>query len=278
MTGFLIYEKENVQRNMRFVEFFMEAAKQHHVNLKLVTVDQLSFGTRDGMPFLEPEVPHFAVVRCMQPLLSAHLESMGVPVFNNAEISRICNDKRLTHAFLTKHGLPTLPTAFVNAMMPRHPFAYPVVVKAAGGCGGRKVFLCESEQDYLEKLNFISPDNAVVQPLCDSPGKDVRIYMLGGKPVQAMLRYSENDFRSNFGLHGTARTTTPTQEMLAMCDKIAGLLHPALVGIDFIFHQGKTYINEIEDAVGTRMLYQYTDLQIVDMYMAYILESIKITS
>ena len=63
--------------------------------------------------------------------------------------------------------------------------------------------------------------------------------------------------------------------MLQMCAQIASLLKPALVGIDFIFHEGKTYINEIEDAVGTRMLYQYTDLQIVDMYMAYILEQLN---
>lgn len=275
MTGFLIYEKENVPRNMRFVEFFMDAAKKHGVDLKLITVDEIAFGTRNGKPFLMPETPDFAVVRCMQPLLSAHLESMGVPVFNNADVSRICNDKRLTHTFLTQHALPTLPTAFVNAMMPRHPFDYPIVVKAANGCGGRKVFLCENEQEYLEKLALIAPDDAVVQPVCDTPGRDVRIYMLGGKPVQAMLRYSDDDFRSNFGLHGTARTTVPTDEMLQMCEQIASLLKPALVGIDFIFHEEKTYINEIEDAVGTRMLYQYTDLQIVDMYMAYILEQLN---
>ena len=275
MIGYLIYEKSNVDRNRFYIDTFMKAANRRQVDLRLITVDEMTYGTRDGRPFTEPGDMDFAVMRCMQPMLSRHLEDMGIPVFNNAPVSEICNDKRRTHQFLTANGLPTLPTAFVNADMPRHPFDYPVVVKASGGCGGRKVFMCQNQQEYLEKLSIIAPDNAVVQPLCDTPGRDVRIYMLAGKPIQAMLRYSEQDFRSNFGLHGTAKPTEATDEMLAMCEKIADLLHPDLVGVDFIFHQGKTYINEIEDAVGTRMLYQFTDMDIVDMYMAHILTRIS---
>lgn len=275
MIGYLIYEKSNVARNMRFVDMFTEAAKRYGVTLRLITLDEIAFGTREGEAFLLPEKPDFAVMRCMAPLLSHHLEMMGVPVFNNALVSTICNDKRKTHQFLTRHGLPTLPTAFVRLDTPRHPFDYPVVVKAAGGCGGRKVFMCENEADYLDKLAVIAPDDAVVQPLCDTPGRDVRVYMLGGKPLQAMLRYSEQDFRSNFGLHGTARPIEPTEEMLRMCEKIASLLKPDLVGIDFIFHQGKTYLNEIEDAVGTRMLYQFTDYDPVDLYMQHILRTLS---
>ena len=275
MIGYLIYEKSNVDRNRFYIDTFMKAANRRQVDLRLITVDEMAYGTRDGHPFAEPGDMDFAVMRCMQPMLSRHLEDMGVPVFNNALVSEICNDKRRTHQFLTANGLPTLPTAFVNTDMPRHPFDYPVVVKASGGCGGRKVFMCQNQQEYLEKLSIIAPDNAVVQPLCDTPGRDVRIYMLAGKPIQAMLRYSEQDFRSNFGLHGTAKPTEATDEMLAMCEKIADLLHPDLVGVDFIFHQGKTYINEIEDAVGTRMLYQFTDMDIVDMYMAHILTRIS---
>ena len=60
-----------------------------------------------------------------------------------------------------------------------------------------------------------------------------------------------------------------------MCEKIAALLKPDLVGIDFIFHRGKTYLNEIEDAVGTRMLYQFTDFDPVDLYMQHILHTLS---
>lgn len=271
MQGWLIYEEENIQRNRAFIGFFIDAAKKRKVDLHLITTRDISFGVKDGRYFLAPERPDFAVVRCMRPDLSRHLEQMSIPVFNNAQISEICNDKQKTHAFFIQHDFPCLDTAFVRPDCPNHPFAYPVVVKASSGCGGRQVYLCPNETEYLEKLHSIAPDTAIVQPLCDTPGKDIRAYVLGGKMIQAMERYSDGDFRSNFGLHGLARPAELTDEMQGYVDRIASLLHPSLVGVDFIFHQGKPYLNEIEDAVGTRMLYQFTNLHIVEDYMDLIL-------
>ena len=275
MRGWLIYEKENILRNQKFVDFFMAAAQKRGVELQLITTDQIAFGVRGGALFLLPEKPDFAVVRCMRPDLSRHLEKMGVRVFNNARVSEICNDKQKTHAFFIEHGFPCLDTAFVRPDCPLHPFDYPVVVKASGGCGGRQVYLCQDEKEYLEKLALIFPDTAVVQPVCDTPGRDVRAYMLGDQLVQAMERYSDGDFRSNFGLHGLARPTELTEEMRAYVEKAARLLDVSLVGVDFVFHQGKPYLNEIEDAVGTRMLYQFTDIEIVEEYMDLILRVMR---
>lgn len=275
MRGWLIYEKENIQRNKRFVEFFLDAAEKRKVALSLITTEEIAFGVKGGALFLQPEKPDFAVVRCMRPDLSRHLEKMGVKVFNNAHVSEICNDKQKTHSFFIENGFPCLDTAFVRPDCPRHPFDYPVVVKASGGCGGRQVYLCPDETAYLENLQKIFPDTAVVQPLCDTPGRDVRAYMLGDKLIQAMERYSDGDFRSNFGLHGLARPTELTEEMRFFVEKAARLLDVSLVGVDFVFHQGKPYLNEIEDAVGTRMLYQFTDVQIVEEYMDLILRAFE---
>lgn len=275
MRGWLIYEQENIHRNRKFIEFFQTAASRRGIILQLITTAEICFGVRQGRLFLLPEVPDFAVVRCMRPDLSRHLEKMGVKVFNNAQVSEICNNKQRTHAFFIENGFPCLDTAFVRPDCPAHPFDYPVVVKASGGCGGRQVYLCADEKSYLEKLSHIAPDTAVVQPMCDTPGRDVRAYVLGDRMVQAMERYSDGDFRSNFGLHGLARPTTLSAEMHAYVEKAAKLLNVSLVGVDFVFHQGKPYLNEIEDAVGTRMLYQFTSLQIVEDYMDFILRSFQ---
>lgn len=275
MQGWLVYETENVARNQRFIDFFMAAAKARGVALRLITVDQIVTGVTDGRAFVLPQQPDFAVMRCMAPLLSRQLERCGVRVFNSARVSEICNDKRRTHQFFAENGFPALPTAFVSLRAPGHPFGYPMVVKAAGGCGGRQVFRCDTEEEYRMRLAQIAPDGAVAQPLCDTPGRDVRAYVLGNRIVQAMERYSDSaDFRSNFGLHGHARKTELTPEMADHVNQAARLLQFGLVGVDFVFHQGRPYLNEIEDAVGTRMLYQYTDLQIVDDYMDFILREL----
>lgn len=273
MQGWLIYEEANIQRNIAFIRFFMKAAEERKVSLRLITTQEISFGVAAGELFLSPERPDFAVVRCMRADLSLHLEKMGVAVFNSAKVSEICNDKQKTHRFFSENGLPCMDTAFVRAGCSAHPFAYPVVVKASGGCGGRRVYLCKNEAEYLEKLQLIFPDTAVVQPLCDMPGHDVRAYVLGGKMIQAMERYSDGDFRSNFGLHGLARPTELNEAMKQYVDRITQLLPVSLVGIDFIFHQGRPLLNEIEDAVGTRMLYQFTSLSVVDAYMDLIISA-----
>lgn len=271
MQGWLIYDADNIERNLRFISFFQQAAKRRDVSLRLITTTEISLGVRGNAPYLAPDAPDFAVVRCMRPDLSRHLEACGVRVFNNARVSEICNDKRHTHLFFTENGFPTLDTAFVSHACPVHPFAYPIVVKASQGCGGRQVYLCADEAAYMERLAHIAPDTAVVQPLCDTPGRDVRAYVLGGRVVQAMERYSDGDFRSNFGLHGTARPVELTPQMEAWAQRAAGLLDASLVGVDFLFHGGQPVLNEIEDAVGTRMLYQFTPLQIVEDYMDLIL-------
>ena len=45
-----------------------------------------------------------------------------------------------------------------------------------------------------------------------------------------------------------------------------------LVGIDFIYDEGRPVFNEIEDVVGARMLYSLTDIDIADRYLEFILE------
>ena len=50
----------------------------------------------------------------------------------------------------------------------------------------------------------------------------------------------------------------------------------SLVGIDFVFHRGKMVFNEIEDVVGARMLYSKTDINIVSLYLDFILSLIHI--
>ena len=110
--------------------------------------------------------------------------------------------------------------------------------------------------------------------MCDTPGKDVRAYVMGGKIISMMQRMSRYDFRSNIGQGGTAQPYTLTDDETAMALRIASLFDIGLVGIDFIFHQGRLVFNEIEDAVGTRMLYALGEGDIVRDYLAFILRKL----
>lgn len=279
MTGWLIYDQDNMQRNQFFIDRWMTAAKEKAVSLKLVTAQEIAYGFSEGQAFIRHGTNHedidFAVMRAQHPLLSAHLEAMGIPCFNNARTADICNDKQKTYSMFAD-TLPMIDTAFLEQNAFVNPFSFPVVVKAAHGCGGRGVFLANDENEFRQAIAQISPDSIIVQKLCDTPGKDLRVYVLGNKIIAGMQRYSPSDFRSNVGLGGSSMPVTLTDDIVGYVEHILTHFSFGLVGIDFIFHQGKPLFNEIEDAVGTRMLYMHTKMDIANDYLDYILKSLSL--
>lgn len=278
MTGWLIYDQGNIDRNRFFVDRWMAAADRRGVSLALVTAQEISWGVREGDDFLmlglRDARPDFAVTRAPYPLLSAHLQRMGIPCFNNAKVADICNDKQKTHSLLSGE-LPMMPTAFLTPSAFVNPFPYPVVVKGAHGCGGRSVRLARNDREYREAVEMIAPDTLIVQPLCDEPGKDLRVYVMGNQIIAAMLRHQESDFRSNVGLGGGSAPVPVTDELRDYVSRVLKHFDTGLVGIDFIYHQGRLVFNEVEDAVGTRMLYMHTARDIADEYLALILSRVS---
>jgi gamma-F420-2:alpha-L-glutamate ligase len=277
MKGWLVYEEKNVQRNSFFINRWMQAAKAETVGLRLIKTSELAYGIRGGEPFLllsrHDEKPDFIVMRCNQPLLSRHAENMGIAVFNNSKVARVCNDKRLTHALLAGQ-VPMMDTAFLAPDAFYAPFPYPLVIKGVRGCGGREVYRVDDSLQYEEAMKAVAPDHAVAQPLCDEPGRDMRVYVLGDKIIACMLRYSIADFRSNIGLGAASKPVDLPEQVREYVDVIQSQFSFGLAGIDFIFHRGQPVFNEIEDAVGTRMLYMHTGRDIAREYLALILSQL----
>ena len=61
-----------------------------------------------------------------------------------------------------------------------------------------------------------------------------------------------------------------------MVQKIVDMFSFGLVGIDFLIDEKGAFVfNEIEDVVGARMLYQLTDINLVERYFKYILKQIE---
>lgn len=111
----------------------------------------------------------------------------------------------------------------------------------------------------------------VYQKPCDTLGKDLRIWVIGGKIITSILRESDTDFRSNFCLGGRA---TPynlnDKEKKASTKKSSTFFDIDYAGIDFLVDNGNLIFNEIEDTVGARMVYAKTDIDIINLYCEYI--------
>lgn len=269
MKGWLIYDRAQYERNEWFANR-LQSACAAFCEMKTVLVEELRFGVagnaptfaRAGTPLAPPD---FAVVRTIFPLLSEMLERAGVRVFNRAAISRSCNDKRLTYALASGAGVSILPTVFFDKrFLDARSFVditFPCVLKSDSGHGGAEVFRVESETELRACLERIPTQGFLVQRLSTAVGRDLRVYLLGERILAAVLRTSDG-FYSNFTRGGRAERYPLSASERCCVEAIVRRLPaaPDLIGIDFFPEQGGLILNEIEDVVGTRMLYHTTEL------------------
>lgn len=297
MNAWLIYYRESAIYNEAYIKFYMEEGSKLGIDVKLILVEELEFGVRDGALFVQYQgenilKPDFAICRAIFPLLSKHLEMMGIRVFNNSFVAEICNDKAKTYQYLAKTGIRMVDTSFYRNAQGREVLSHaasPTVIKAVDGHGGKQVFLYEPQQGEVNSaqgynsnmeidkiMQGIGASDFVVQPLTGTRHQDLRVYVIGREIQAAVLRTAKEGFKSNFSLGGEVKLYTLTEEEKKIVNTIIDQFDFDFVGIDFIIGDGGELIfNEIEDVVGSRMLYQCSDMNIVKCYLEYIIEQLQ---
>ncbi len=258
MRGWIVYNKCDAVKNKKYIQWYTDKFKNENVEAKLVYTDEIDYNA----------LPDFAVVRAIRPDITKRLESMGVICFNNGKVSEICNDKALTYKYVSERGIEIMPTYYSADDVTE----FPVVIKPKNSHGGDRVNMAYSRDRLNELLPLYERDNYVVQAAASDLGKDVRVYVIGNEIAAAMLRSSENDFRSNFCLGGKASVYNLSKKEIEIVKSIINLFDFDFVGIDFVFNNGKIVFNEIEDVVGSRMIYSCTDIDIVQLYVKHILK------
>ncbi len=263
--GWLIYDSKGVGRNRWFIDECLRLAAEAGLLLGLKIYD--------GTPF--ESFPDFALVRTISPALSADLQGAGTRLFNSCAVSCLANDKWQTYLSAVRMGMAVLPTQLSACCKDASPFGYPVVVKSRDGHGGAEVYKIDSQTEYQAFFKANVPEQYITQAFCSEPGKDLRVYVLGGRILAGVLRTSKVDFRSNFSLGGTVECIPVPHEIQKMVEFLQEKYAFDFVGIDFIRHDGQWVLNEIEDVVGSRMLYQATSLDVAKLYIEYVADAVK---
>jgi len=258
--SFLIYDRPRLARNQWFARTLMEKFHQRGWELELKLAEEL-------IPDSDLELPERVLMRCVRPDLSRWFEARGVRVFNSARVAEICNDKLRTIQYFSGFGVPVLES---RALDSRNLLPFPFVLKSLDGHGGTEVFRVENSEQIARITGKIPGKRWMIQRFCDSPGRDVRVYVVGNRVVTAMERRSETDFRSNYSLGGSAYVHELTREERAVVEKVLSAMRFDFAGIDLIFDAGHPVLNEIEDVVGCRMLYAQKEVDILEVFMEYL--------
>ena len=280
ITAWLVYDEAEAKRNEHYIRLYFDECYQRNIQLHLLLIEKIEICILDAAPVIRYDgviltLPTFAICRTINPILSQQLEYMCIPVFNNAFVSTICNHKMKTYQYMSAFGVQTMDTFWVrNAQAASGGAVYPFVIKPVDGKGGNHVFLVRNKKEYDVAAANLENRECVMQRVASDIGKDLRVYVIGKRIVMAMLRISEIDFRSNYCLGGNASVYELSGDERTSVEKIIGLFDFGLVGIDFVFHNGNIVFNEIEDVVGSRMVYALTKINIVAEYLDYILSVI----
>lgn len=253
MQGIIVYNKVDAERNWWFIDEMTRIFGQHEIRITLKIEEELSF----------ENLPDFVIYRARNHQNIERFERLGVKVFNNSKTNEIANDKFLTYTFAKNLGLEMMDTTDNLDDVS----SFPIVMKSVDGHGGKEVYLINSK----EEANPLSGKRYIYQKACDELGVDLRVYVLGNEPKVAIKRTSNTDWRSNYSLGGHAEEVEIPEYVREIATIIASELKSDLIGIDFIRNNGKWILNEIEDPVGCRMVYHYSNYYIFEHFVSRII-------
>lgn len=145
-------------------------------------------------------------------------------------------------------------------------------MKPAVSHGGDRVTLVQNAQAWQAAVAAIQPEPVLQQAVVSQPGRDLRVYVLHGRILAGVMRTAREGVVSNFKRGGQAalHPLTPQERALAEAvilrfNRAGAPLHMA--GVNLLYDQGRPVIGEVEDVVGSRMLYQTSDIDIVSLYL-----------
>ena len=281
MRLILIYQPADADKNIEYIKLYQNECKRRGLEFSLMIMGAPGCGVNyanEGIPFCffdpakypyEPDAEaadSIFINRSRDAALTGRLEKAGFQVYNDSLTAELGNDKLKAIRFMEELDIPVMKT-YENA-----PAFFPFIMKTTDGHGGDEVFLITNEEELKNTSAHLKGRKLIYQEFCDTPGRDKRVYIVGNKVVAAMLRTSDTDFRSNYSLGGNAGISELTPEESRIVDKILSRMTIGHAGIDLIYHKGHPVFNELEDVVGSRMLYRYTDIDVVKLFMDHIVK------
>ena len=220
------------------------------------------------------------------------LEAMtlkGINVFNSRAAIETCDDKMLTYLSLAHANVPTPKTCpaplcysadasfsfgALNAVAAK--LSYPVIVKESYGSLGKGVYLAKDEEELETVANrLIRKPHLFQKFVSESYGKDVRVIVIGDEVVGAMLRRSENDFRSNVAAGGKAEPYDASDEIKAVAINAHKALGLDYSGVDVLFGEdGKPVVCEVNSNAFFKTFEAVTGVNVAKKYAEYVLSKI----
>lgn len=171
----------------------------------------------------------------LRPVLSA---------FSKVSIATVLSAKGIAipdTKIMTKNSLPST--------------TFPIVMKCSVGNQGEGVYLAKNKSEYdATRALLLSKSEEYIEQefIAESSGTDKRLFVVGDEVVAAMERrtQSDDDFRSNLHLGGSATQINPTVEERALAVRACQAFGLTYGGVDVIHSNRGPLILEVNPSPG----------------------------
>lgn len=206
-------------------------------------------------------------------------QARGVVVLNPPRAVETCVDKYLATAYLEAAGLRVPPTIVCQhadaALEAFETLGGDVVVKPLFGSEGRgMVRVCDPEMAWrtfrtLERTQSV----LYLQQFIRHPGWDLRVFVLGGRVLAAMRRYSNGDWRTNVAQGGRGQVVRLSADEERLALRAADTLGAAMAGVDLLpGPQGEWYVLEVNAVPGWRALAPVTGVDVAAAIIGFLVQ------
>lgn len=245
----------------------------------------------DGQLLLDLERPHerwqaYDAVLCRsvsqsRGLAVSHvLEHWGVPVYNSARVTALCNDKLLTTLTLMRAGIPTPSTLLAfeqqSAVQGIEMLGYPAVLKPVTGSWGRLLArvndrdAAEAVLEHQETLGGYQHHIHYIQEYVAKPQRDIRAFVVGDRTICAIYRASAH-WVTNTARGATTSNCPVTPELNDLCLRAAQAMGGGILAIDVFEDEERGYlVNEINATMEFRNSIAPTGVDIPQEIVEYI--------
>ncbi|WP_277678274.1 ATP-grasp domain-containing protein [Gracilibacillus dipsosauri] len=284
MEGWVIYNGHMASHAfLQFPKAIQQAAAQYDISIELVAndavVNSVDANGHDIHALNGLSKPSFVIFHDKDIALARQLEYAGIPVYNNANCIEICDNKVIMYQKLAEHHV-TIPKTliapkvftgakllhFEHYLQIASSLNYPFVVKEGFGSFGEQVYLVHHEKEYRDIVKKIYDKPFVMQEYIESSyGKDIRVFIVGGRFVAALKRTSQEDFRANVYQGSRIEAYSPSEEEIQLAINAVHAVGADFAGVDLLFGKGdRPIVCEVNTNAHVANILTYTGINVAE--------------
>ncbi len=273
-------------------------ARGHRVRIFLTKHFQFNFDTNTlgllyrNSVFAPPDVmvvrPSILSDIDLQLSIVKQLQLMNIPVVNHyLSIARAKNKIR-TVQILSHQKIPIPRTVVVHNIeyidsVISQLGNFPLIIKLAQGSFGNGVSIIESRRslrsmiDLIIASDFAKNNHFLIQEYVrEAKGKDIRVFVVGGKIIAAMERRAKRgEFRANFHHGGSVALTDLTDEERMLSLKATEVIGLDVAGVDIIRTAEGPKVLEVNSNPGLEGITTATGINVADHIIQYAEKVVK---